>query len=238
MAVFSAVVDLNDRNLTEQRIDELMDALRAFEPSISQTERGWIRIHITVEAANITQATATAIAIAQQATNAPAIATEIMTELEAAARAGIPAPGPSESLSVTEASERLGLTRARINQLVKDGALAAEKVGNSYAIPRHAFRLYEAATQRVSTTRQPITHDIPYVVSPILNELSEGVGIWRAYLEAQKADNGEPHDVDAATAWHTAERAALARMTEAGYDIDAGERITLTRIRPNRRRTP
>ncbi len=37
-------------------------------------------------------------------------------------------------LSVAEAAERLGLHRTRINQLIRDGALPASRIGRSYVI--------------------------------------------------------------------------------------------------------
>jgi excisionase family DNA binding protein len=37
-------------------------------------------------------------------------------------------------LSVAEAAERLGVTRARVNQLISGGRLPAQKIGRSFVI--------------------------------------------------------------------------------------------------------
>jgi excisionase family DNA binding protein len=37
-------------------------------------------------------------------------------------------------LSVAEAADRLGVTRTRVNQLINDGTLKAQRVGRSFAI--------------------------------------------------------------------------------------------------------
>ena len=42
-------------------------------------------------------------------------------------------------LSVTEAAGDLGITRQRVLQLIEDGRLDAQKVGNSYIIKKSAL---------------------------------------------------------------------------------------------------
>lgn len=46
-------------------------------------------------------------------------------------------------LSVAEVAERLGVTRARINQLISDDRLPAQRIGRSFAIRESDLGLIE-----------------------------------------------------------------------------------------------
>ncbi len=55
-------------------------------------------------------------------------------------------------LSVAEAAKRLGLHRTRINQLIRDGALPASRIGRSYVIREVDLELVK---ERGSPGRRP-----------------------------------------------------------------------------------
>jgi excisionase family DNA binding protein len=89
-----------------------------------------------VPADNLRQTFTTAVAIVEAAAGAPALAVEVMSTDDLNRRNGIePIP---ELVSVTEASELLGVTLQRVLQLVDAGALASQRVGNAVVIPRAA----------------------------------------------------------------------------------------------------
>ena len=46
-------------------------------------------------------------------------------------------------LSVAEVANKLGLTRARVNQFINDGRLPAIRIGRSFAIKEEDLRLIE-----------------------------------------------------------------------------------------------
>ncbi len=46
-------------------------------------------------------------------------------------------------LSVAEVAERLGVTRARVNQLINDKRLPAQRIGRSFAIREEDLSLVE-----------------------------------------------------------------------------------------------
>ena len=50
-------------------------------------------------------------------------------------------------LSATQAAERLGVSRMRVNQLVNDGKLPARKIGNMWAIDAADFEKFAASRE-------------------------------------------------------------------------------------------
>ncbi len=59
--------------------------------------------------------------------------------------------------SVAEAAAELGVTRARVNQLIDSGVLPAQKVGRSYVIGAEEL---EKARQRNQNPGRPVTKKI------------------------------------------------------------------------------
>jgi excisionase family DNA binding protein len=57
-------------------------------------------------------------------------------------------------ISVTEAAEILGVSRQQTHNLVKNGTLAAEKVGNAYALDRQAVEEYAKEPRRPGRPRK------------------------------------------------------------------------------------
>lgn len=88
-------------------------------------------ITISYPAEGAVQATMTALAIAR--TLGEVTAVEVLTSAEFDRRASlIPVP---ELVSVTEAAEALGVSRAAIVKRIEAGTLVATKVGSTYVIP-------------------------------------------------------------------------------------------------------
>lgn len=59
-------------------------------------------------------------------------------------------------LSVAEAAERLGVTRARVNQLINNNRLPAQRIGRAFAIREEDLSLVEIR----KTGRPPKVKDI------------------------------------------------------------------------------
>ncbi|PWC05425.1 helix-turn-helix domain-containing protein [Agromyces badenianii] len=134
--MYSAHIEVNSKKLTPDMVDELMQALAAFHPSVGQSPRGYVGAQITLPAENLLQATTTAVAVVERATGATAIAAEVMTEAEFDARQGfIPVP---DLLSVSEVAERLGITRTAVQKRIDaHGFVTAQKVGNAWVVAEH-----------------------------------------------------------------------------------------------------
>ncbi len=62
-----------------------------------------------------------------------------------------------ELFSVAEAAAELGITRARVNQLIDNGTLTAQKIGRSYVISKDEL---EKARQRNRSPGRPRTNKI------------------------------------------------------------------------------
>lgn len=60
-------------------------------------------------------------------------------------------------MSVAEAATELGVTRARVNQLIDSGAIIAQKIGRSYVIRRDEL---EKARQRNQNPGRPPANKI------------------------------------------------------------------------------
>lgn len=60
-------------------------------------------------------------------------------------------------MSVAEAATELGVTRARVNQLIDSGAMIAQKIGRSYVISRDEL---EKARQRNQNPGRPRANKI------------------------------------------------------------------------------
>ena len=114
-----------------------MDALADYHPAVWTSPRGWLSVTITVPAENLRQAAATALAVVEQAAGAPAVSIDVMATDEFDARAGfVPVP---DLVGTSEAAEILGVSRQRVLQLARSGALPASPVGGkALAFPRSA----------------------------------------------------------------------------------------------------
>ena len=109
---------------------DVLPGLDDYAPRASADAGGAARVTITVPADNLGQAIRTAEAVF--APYRPAGLEVIPAGLAERRRAGVEVP---ELLSVTEAADRLGVTRQAVLQRVEAGTLAATRIGSAWAIP-------------------------------------------------------------------------------------------------------
>jgi len=135
MTSYNALIEVHERDVREQRAEELVERMKPFHPSVSQSARGWLAARVTVPAENLLQAASTAIAVVESATGAQAVASEVMLETEFDARRRfLPLP---ELVSAGEAAAILGVPHLRINQMIDEGRFpTAQQVGSGYVIAR------------------------------------------------------------------------------------------------------
>ena len=66
--------------------------------------------------------------------------------------------GDRKLFSVAETAKELGVTRARVNQLIDSGTLTAQKIGRSYVVSAEEL---EKARQRNRNPGRPLTNKVP-----------------------------------------------------------------------------
>lgn len=132
MKMYNAAVEVATKGAAAEHLaDELMDSLASYSAAVGTSPRGWLEARISVPAETIVQASNTAIAVVEQATGSAAIAVEIMTEDEFAARQGfIVEP---DIVNALEAGTILGVSATRVRQLAADGRLQEVSVGGDSA---------------------------------------------------------------------------------------------------------
>jgi len=135
MTLYNATVETSRRGFDT---DAVMDALAAFHPSLSESERGWATATITLPGESLAQATVSALAVVGQAFGAEPVAAEVMTTAEFDAREGWAAV--PELLSVTQVAERLGVSRQAVLQRIESKSLPASRVGREWAVPASAVQ--------------------------------------------------------------------------------------------------
>lgn len=136
MKMHTIVVDLDEKNPTAARAEELLEQLQHLHAAVGQSPRGWLSVTVSVPGEHVAQAVVLALAAVEQAAGRAVVAVSAMTEEEADAREGwetLP-----ELVSVTEAAELLGVSRQAVLDRVRRGTLQATKIGRDYAIPRAA----------------------------------------------------------------------------------------------------
>lgn len=122
MRMYSAAVEVARKGAgAEQHADELMDGLAEYAVAVGTSPRGWLELRISVPATSLAQAVSTALAVVESATGSAAIACEVMTEDEFAARQGFTAE--PDIVSSAEAAEILGVSRERVRQLAAAGRI-------------------------------------------------------------------------------------------------------------------
>ena len=134
-----------DRDEADALVDRLMDEVEVYGGTVAQTHRGRVELIITVPAHSMRQAIATALAVSTAAGYPEPFALEVLPTVEYHRRVD-DAPVPP-LLSVTQAAELLGVTRARVQQLIDGGQLAAVKVGEQWAVVRAAAAARARALQ-------------------------------------------------------------------------------------------
>lgn len=122
---------------TREPVDEqLLEQLAPYHPATSRSLGGWVEVTFTLPAETLRQATATALAVADAALDAEVLTLEVLPTAEFDARLGL-APLP-ELLSVTEAAEKLGVSRTAVLKRLESGSLSGQKIGSTWVVPADA----------------------------------------------------------------------------------------------------
>lgn len=122
MKMYNATVEVARKAVdAEPDVDELMDQLAAYHAAVGSSQRGWVEARLSVPGETLLQATTTAMLVVEAAAGAPAIAAEVMTEEEFAAREGFTVE--PDIVSTYEAAEMLRVSRQRVLQLAGDGRI-------------------------------------------------------------------------------------------------------------------
>ena len=139
MTMYNAEVTVR----TKLEIDDLLEVLAGYHPSLSFAGRGQWRATISLPAENLRQAISTALAVVEAGAGGPATAIEVTTSAEFDARMGLkPLP---EMVSVTEAATQLGVTRQAVLERLERGTLPGQKVGTTWVIQAGALPVRDGA---------------------------------------------------------------------------------------------
>ncbi|UNX55244.1 helix-turn-helix domain-containing protein [Georgenia sp. TF02-10] len=135
---YNATVELDmlGRKAPDSLVEHVIDDLAEYAAAVTTAPTGHLAIILSVDAASLTQAVRTAVAVAESSTGRTVVAVAAMTTDDFYARAGLePVP---ELLSVTQAAEQLGTSRQAVLQRLETGSLAGQKVGNAWVVQRAA----------------------------------------------------------------------------------------------------
>ncbi|PFG16265.1 excisionase family DNA binding protein [Propionicimonas paludicola] len=112
--------------------DRLLDQFADYHPVVTVSNLGRTELIVSIPAEHMWQATSTA-----RALSADLGVTRVTVELsdDFDRRAGTEIP---PLLSVTEVADRLGITRAAVQQRIDKGALPARRVGAAWVVPAAA----------------------------------------------------------------------------------------------------
>lgn len=117
------------------RGDQLLDRFADYHAVLARSLLGRVDLILSLPALGLWQATATVRALVADLP-VTRLTIETSTDFDRRSDAEIPA----RLLSVTEAAEKLGLTRAGVQRRIDAGTLPALKVGSTWAIPAGAIR--------------------------------------------------------------------------------------------------
>jgi hypothetical protein len=86
MEMYNAAVEVDTKNTAEDYVDAVMGMLKQYHPAVGTSPHGWLEVRISLPAEALTQACTTATAVVELATGRRALACQVMTEDELAAR--------------------------------------------------------------------------------------------------------------------------------------------------------
>lgn len=152
MTSYNATITLAERldQLTDERTDAIIDALADHHPAITRSAAGDAMVTITIPADSLRQAIATAQALLAelQPIGLEVLPTDVWDRL-------VDLIPTLELLSVTEAAERLGVTRQAVLQRIESGSLQAKLVGRTWIVP--ASTLGTDADRAQGVIRESVT---------------------------------------------------------------------------------
>lgn len=129
MIEYNIILELNHRNPTDDDIDNLIDNLADFHPSIGTSPLGWTEAVITVPGETLRQAIATGLSLVGEVRSVTGMTTE---EYD---RRPTQVERMPELLSAPQAAERLGITRQAVLKQLSRGTIVGVKVGREWIIP-------------------------------------------------------------------------------------------------------
>lgn len=126
-------------NLAGDPADKLLDRFADYHPVLARSTLGRAELILSLPAQSLWQAAST---VRHLVDDLPAtrVILETSTEFDLRSHADVP-----HLLSVTEAAQRLGITRAGVQRKIDTGTLPAVRVGNAWAIPAVAAEAAAAA---------------------------------------------------------------------------------------------
>lgn len=131
MNSYNAIGTINV-NPTQRRAEMWIEGLTGYSPAVGRADDGRAEITITVEAQFFEIAASTALQLLTRVTGSLDVF-EVMTTVEFDRRTdGL----DTELVDTQTAAKMLGVSRQRIQQLCRDGALTGQMIGNALAIPR------------------------------------------------------------------------------------------------------
>lgn len=133
--MYNATLELDTPAATAEDTygDDLLTQFADYHPVIARSLLGRVELILSLPAAGLWQATATVRALVSDMP-VTRLTVERSVDFDRRSEAEVPV----RLLSVTEAAERLGLTRAGVQRRIDTGSLPAIKVGTTWAIPAGA----------------------------------------------------------------------------------------------------
>ncbi|WP_213816209.1 AlpA family transcriptional regulator [Glaciihabitans sp. dw_435] len=157
---YNARIEFAERD-SDDAADRLVTALEPFSPAAGVSVDGHLEVVITLYAADVRQATASALALAGEASTSDVLALEVMTTAAFDRRREL-TPMP-ELVDATGAAEILGISRQAVGKKLDAGQLPGRRIGErGMAFPRadlerialiRGSRFEEAADRLVDALR-------------------------------------------------------------------------------------
>lgn len=137
LTMYNATIELDQHADTAagDQGDHLLERFADHHPALARSLLGRLDLILSLPAVGLWQAIATVRALV-----ADLPVTRLVVETSDDFDRRSEAEVPTRLLSVTEAAEQLGMTRAGVQRRIDSGTLAAVRVGNAWAIPATAVR--------------------------------------------------------------------------------------------------
>lgn len=129
-AVEADLAEILDEDACEQLLDELLDA--RLHPALSWSPTGRVRVTVSVQASSLARAAARALELLEQRRRVHSVRVMLQQERDDDLE--------DELLSVSQAAQLLGISRASVIKRIDAGSMPAHKVGATYVIPAATVR--------------------------------------------------------------------------------------------------
>ncbi len=125
---YNVVVELPMRSFDDDTADSLITQLESLSPSVALSEAGWVEVTTTVGAKAPNHAINTVLGLLDEVVSVTVMTTD---EYDRRQRT---APAELQTMSVAEVAEWVAMSRQRVQQLIADGTLPAERLGREWRI--------------------------------------------------------------------------------------------------------